>query len=145
MVKPFLKYLVLLRLLQSGFAQAVGGEPLSPDEAFKFKISVKGPHTLIAEFLPAKDHYIYKDKVRFAVKNQGGVLIRQIHMPAGKIKNDRFLGTMEVYKEPFQAELVLDRSLKAKKITLLATYQGCNEKLGLCYSPIEKSVGLVLP
>ncbi|MDX1253540.1 MAG: hypothetical protein IDH49_15070 [Gammaproteobacteria bacterium] len=40
---------------------------------------------------------------------------------------------------------MLDRSLKAKKITLLATYQGCNEKLGLCYSPIEKSVGLVLP
>lgn len=52
---------------------------------------------------------------------------------------------MEAYKELFQTELVLNRSPKAKKFTLLATYQGCNEKLGLCYSPIEKSVDLVLP
>jgi hypothetical protein len=36
-------------------------------------------------------------------------------------------------------------SFKDKNFTLLATYQGCNEWLGVCYPPIEKSFDLVLP
>jgi len=52
---------------------------------------------------------------------------------------------MEIYKKPMLAAITLDRAPKAKRFTLLATYQGCNEKIGLCYPPIEKSLNLVLP
>lgn len=147
-MRSFHNYLVLLGLIQVGFvslALAISPQPLPPDQAFKFSVSVKGPQTLIAEFKPAKDHYIYKSKVRFAVKNASGVLIREVRLPAGEIKKDPFLGTMEVFKEAFRAEIVLDRAPKARKFTLVTTYQGCNEKIGLCYSPIEKSVDLMLP
>ncbi|MCK5886480.1 MAG: protein-disulfide reductase DsbD N-terminal domain-containing protein, partial [Alcanivorax sp.] len=88
---------------------------------------------------------LYKSKVIFALKNASGVMIRQVQLPAGEVKNDPFFGQMEVYHKPIQAEIILDRSPKAKSLTLLARYQGCNEKIGVCYPPIDKSVDLELP
>ncbi len=124
---------------------AMAAEPLPPDQAFKLKVSVRGPNTLIAELAPAPQHYLYKGKVSFALKNASGVMIRQVQLPAGEVKNDPFFGQMEVYRKPIQAEIALDRTPRAKGLTLLARYQGCNEKLGVCYPPIDKSVDLVLP
>lgn len=118
---------------------------MPPDQAFKLKVSVRGPNTVIAELVPAPEHYLYKSKVSFALKNASGVMIRQVQLPVGEAKNDPNFGPMEVYRKPIQAEIALDRTPKAKTLTLLARYQGCNEKLGVCYPPIDKSVDLVLP
>lgn len=130
--------------LQAGVAFAAE-EPLPPDQAFKLKVSLRGSNTVIAEFTPAKGHYLYKNKTFFALKNSSGMLIREVRLPPGEVKNDPFFGTMETYKKPIQVEIVLDRTPKAKRLTLLANYQGCNEKLGLCYPPIQKLLNLVLP
>ena len=135
--------LALLPLAGASAGWAV--EPLPPDQAFKLKVSVRGPNTVIAELAPAPEHYLYKNKVSFALKNASGVMIRQVQLPAGEAKNDPNFGPMEVYRKPIQAEIALDRTPKAKTLTLLARYQGCNEKLGVCYPPIDKSVDLVLP
>ena len=144
-MKPYLKLFILalftLGILQPSFAE----EPLPPDVAFKLKVSFKDKNTLVAELAPAKNHYLYKNKVRFAVENPSGVLIKEIRLPPGEVKNDQFFGAMEIYKKPMLAAITLDRTPKAKGFTLLATYQGCNEKLGLCYPPIQKSLNLVLP
>lgn len=144
-MEPYLRLsilaLFLLGMLQPSFAE----EPLSPDDAFKLKVSFKDKNTLIAELVPANKHYLYKDKVRFAVKNPSGVLIKEIRLPPGEVKNDRFFGAMEIYKEPVLVAITLTRAPKAKSFTLLATYQGCNEKIGLCYPPIQKSLNLILP
>lgn len=143
--KPYLKLFILALLpfcmLQPSFADV----PLPPDEAFKLRVSFQDKNTLVAEFVPAKDHYLYKDKMHFAVKNSSGVVIKKIRLPPGEVKNDRNFGTMEIYKKPMLAAITFDRAPKAKGFTLLATYQGCNEKLGLCYPPIEKSLNLTLP
>lgn len=136
----------LLALLPiAGASAGWAAEPLPPDQAFKLKVSVRGQNTLIAELAPAPEHYLYKSKLSFAVKNASGVTIRQVQLPAGEVKNDPFFGQMEVYRKPIKAEIALDRTPKAKGLTLLARYQGCNEKLGVCYPPIDKSVDLVLP
>lgn len=83
MVKPFQKFLVpvmfYLGMAQSGFAQpssGPGSELLSPDEAFKLKIAFKGSQTLVTDLVPAKNYYFYKNKLRFAVKAPGGVLVK---------------------------------------------------------------------
>ena len=135
--------LVLLPLAGTSIGWAA--EPLPPDQAFKLKVSVRGPNTVIAELVPAPEHYLYKSKVSFALKNASGVMIRQVQLPVGEAKNDPNFGPMEVYRKPIQAEIALDRTPRAKTLTLLARYQGCNEKLGVCYPPIDKSVDLVLP
>lgn len=130
--------------LQAGVALATE-EPLPPDQAFKLKVSLRGPNTVIAEFTPAKGHYLYKNKTFFALKTSSGMLIREVRLPPGEVKNDPFFGTMETYKKPIQVEIVLDRTPKAKRLTLLANYQGCNEKIGVCYPPQQKSFDLVFP
>lgn len=139
--KLFILMLLTLGVLRPSFAEA----PLPPDDAFKLKVSFKDKNTLVAELVPANNHYLYKNKVLFAVKSPGGVLIKEIRLPPGEVKNDRFFGTMEIYKKPVLVTIALSRTPKAKGFTLLATYQGCNEKIGLCYPPIEKSLNLVLP
>ena len=143
--KPHLKFFILVLLpfcmLQPSFADV----PLPPDEAFKLHVSFQDKNTLVAELVPAKDHYLYKDKMHFAVKNSSDVLIKEIRLPPGEVKNDRNFGMMEIYRRRVQVLITLTRGPKAKGFTLLATYQGCNEKLGLCYSPIEKSFDLILP
>lgn len=136
---------LLALLALAGTSAALAAEPLPPDQAFKLKVFVRGPNTLIAELTPAPGHYLYKSKVSFALKNASGVMIRQVQLPAGEVKNDPNFGQMEVYHKPIQVKITLDRTPKTNNLTLLARYQGCNEKLGLCYTPIDKSVDLVLP
>ncbi len=135
---------IQILMLQAGVALAAE-EPLPPDQAFKLKVSLRAPNTVIAEFTPAKGHYLYKNKTFFALKNSSGVLIREVRLPPGEVKNDPFFGTMETYKKPIQVEIVLDRTPKAKRLTLLANYQGCNEKIGVCYPPQQKSLNLAFP
>lgn len=151
MRRLFSKYTVIVAIqllaLQSVFVPGVASaeQPLPPDEAFKLKVSVRDSSTVIAEFTPAKGHYLYKNKTFFALKNVSGVLIKEVRLPPGEVKNDPFFGVMETYKKPFRAEIMLDRKPAAKRLTLLAGYQGCNEKVGVCYPPQQKSFDLVLP
>jgi len=120
-------------------------ELLPPDQAFKLTVKVRSADILIAEFEPAKNYYIYKDKIAFKPKN-AEILIEKISLPQGKIKNDPTFGQTEVYYKPFQAVISLKREISAStKLTLTATYQGCNEPIGVCYAPIDKIIKLTLP
>jgi thiol:disulfide interchange protein DsbD len=151
MRRLFSKYAAIVAIqllaLQSAFVPGVAAaeDPLPPDEAFKLKVFAKGSNSVVAEFTPAKGHYLYKNKTFFALRNSSGVFVKEVRLPPGEVKNDAFFGRMEIYKNPFQAEIVLDRKSTTKRLTLLAGYQGCNEKVGVCYPPQQKSFDLVLP
>lgn len=127
------------------FSSAIKDELIEPDLAFKLNAVVKGPDTVLAELLPAKGYYLYKEKIRFSLKNANGVAITAVKLPAGEMKTDQIFGKTEVYRKALSAEITLSRSAKANKLTLVASYQGCHEKLGVCYPPIEKAVNLTLP
>lgn len=118
---------------------------LPPEEAFKVTASFRESGMLIAELAPAKNHYLYKDKLSFALENPSGLLITDVRLPPGEVRNDEFYGTMEIYKQPVQAEISLNRVTHAKAVALLIRYQGCNEKLSVCYPPLQKSFDLSLP
>jgi thiol:disulfide interchange protein DsbD len=69
-----------------------------------------------------------------------------VDLPRGEIKDDPAFGKVEVYRHPVQAIITLNRkNLDAGRLTLHATYQGCNEPVGVCYPPIEKSYDVTLP
>lgn len=131
--------------LSSLFSSEKEEELLEPDKAFTVKTSFKGPDTLIAVLTPANGYYLYRDKIRFALKNAPGVAIKSVKLPAGVVKNDPTFGRTETYKQPVQAEITLERAPKAKNFTLLAGYQGCHEKMGVCYPPMDKELKLSLP
>lgn len=120
-------------------------ELLEPDKAFTIKTSFKGPVTLVAVLTPANGYYLYRDRIRFALKDAPGVAIKSVKLPAGTVKNDPTFGRTETYNQPVQAEITLERAPNAKSLTLVAGYQGCHEKLGVCYPPIDKALKLNLP
>ena len=137
--------LAALIVLSGSRAAVSADQPLPPDEAFRFKASFRGADTVLVEIVPAENHYLYKDKLRFHLKNANGVSIKELRLPPGEKKNDPFFGLIEVYKAPVRAVIVVNRASKATEFTLFASYQGCNEKIGLCYPPIEKLVDLKFP
>lgn len=121
-------------------------ELLPPDEAFKISVEVRDGNTLIANLTPAKDYYLYRDKITFVPK-QDGTAIDKVLLPPGKMKEDLTFGQTEVYYKPIQAVISLSREdlSDQQPLTLTATYQGCNEPVGVCYAPIHKVVELTLP
>lgn len=121
-------------------------ELLPPDEAFKMSVDVRDENTLIAKFTPAKNYYLYRDKIAFE-PHEPGIFIEKITLPKGKMKEDLTFGHVEVFYEPFQAIISLRRGAPAPEqiLTLAATYQGCNEPVGVCYAPIKKDISLTLP
>ena len=132
--------------LSSLFSSTKEDELIEPDLAFKLNVTAKGANTLMAELIPAKGYYLYKDKIRFSLKDAGGATISAVKLPAGEMKTDQIFGKTEVYKKAIPVEIQLTRpaDAKANAITLVASYQGCHEKLGVCYPPIEKTLNLAL-
>ena len=133
-----------LKQLRTNFTQNEQ-KLLPPDQAFKLTIKVRSADTLIAEFEPTKNYYLYKDKIAFKPESKG-TFIEKISLPQGKMKNDPTFGNTEVYYKPFQAVISLKHEISASnQLTLSATYQGCNEPIGVCYAPIDKIFKLALP
>jgi thiol:disulfide interchange protein len=165
-IKRSLKYLFLLSLsagvmqnslaqqstpasIQKGigniFSNSDENELLEPEQAFKSKLTAKAPETLVVDLVPAKGYYLYKDKIRFALSDTKGVLIRKVMLPKGEIKMDATFGKMEVYRYPIQAIITLDRMATTKTVTVVTSYQGCHEKTGVCYPPVVTSASVALP
>jgi len=121
-------------------------ELLPPDEAFKVSLEVRDANTLIAKLTPAKDYYLYRDKIVFEPQSND-TLIEKVVLPAGKMKEDLTFGHVEVYYEPIQAIISLKREAESpeQSFTVSAAYQGCNEPIGVCYAPIKKDFNLMLP
>lgn len=118
---------------------------LPPDEAFRLQATVSGNNTILVELTPADGYHLYRDKIRFTLKNSTGVAIDAVKLPRGEIKKDEIFGEIELYMRSTTAEIVLKREPTVKNIALRAAYQGCEGKLGVCYPPMEKELDVVFP
>jgi thiol:disulfide interchange protein len=131
--------------LSSLFSNPREDELIDPEQAFRISVAVTGPNVVTAQLMPAKGYYLYKERIKFSLKDSPGVAITTVRLPTGESKTDQIYGKTEVYKKPVAADLMLNRAAKANRATLVASYQGCHEKLGVCYPPVEKTVTLTLP
>ena len=113
---------------------------LEPDDAFRVSLVARDGNTLVARFTPAPSHYLYRERIHFTLDDSPGVAITSVVLPAGETKNDPTFGETRVFHKPFEAVLSLKRDAGApRQIHVKASYQGCNEKAGVCYPPIKKS------
>ncbi|HYD96488.1 MAG TPA: protein-disulfide reductase DsbD N-terminal domain-containing protein [Noviherbaspirillum sp.] len=127
------------------FAQPKEDELIEPDLAFKLSVVAKNTNVLHVEVVPANGYYVYKERMRFSIEDGSGVRIKDVKFPGGEMKNDQIFGRTEVFRKTVPVALTLENAAKGKPITLQASYQGCHEKLGVCYPPIDKTVQLTLP
>jgi len=120
-------------------------EVLEPDQAFRFSTELIDPNTVRASWNIAPDHYLYRDKFQFSVK-QGNAKLGKIQLPAGETKKDEFFGVIQVFHNEVSVDIPLLRGSKeASEIKLGFVYQGCAEKTGICYPPIRKTLDFDLP
>jgi len=141
---PASTMLAAMRQLGSGLVGSAS-EFLPVEQAFPVFVRVKDSHTLLVDFEIAEGHYLYRDKLKFTLKNGAHAEIDQVELPPGEIKHDPNFGKTEVYHKPVQAVVTLrDGDEKARQVTLAVAFQGCSEK-GICYPPQSKTFKLTLP
>jgi len=132
-----------------GLGGDLGGgddEILPPDVAFELSTELADPNTLIARWNIAPDHYMYRDKIKFKLKQGNNIRLGQIRLPEGELKQDEFFGQIQVFHDQVEVRIPLLRSSKAAtNITLHVEYQGCAELIGICYPPIRKDIAFKLP
>ncbi|HNA83265.1 MAG TPA: protein-disulfide reductase DsbD [Thiobacillaceae bacterium] len=133
--------LAKLKALAGNFA---GGSPepdvLPPDEAFKVAVAPGPGGTLVARFTVAKDHYLYRDKIRFTVTEPAGVTVAGMDFPPADEKDDPNFGKMFVFHQDFAVTVRLAGVPPGTaRLKLDATYQGCSEH-GICYPPQDQNL-----
>ena len=117
---------------------------LPPDEAFLVAAAMADAQTVKFDYTPTADTYLYRDKLAYIVKSPADVKVASIDTPAGDVKDDPSFGRTEVYHRNFVASVTLSRALAAgEQLVLEATWQGCNEAVGVCYPPIKREFPLV--
>ena len=137
--------LAVLALLSSGPRAAPEDELLEPDQAFALSTRVVNAETIEAGWKIAPGYYMYRDKFKFEVIG-GDVAVRPAVFPPGKKKQDPLFGLVETYTKSVTVQLPLARrQTGAQSMRLRITAQGCNEPIGVCYSPIVKEVTFALP
>ncbi|MDO9385908.1 MAG: protein-disulfide reductase DsbD [Thiobacillus sp.] len=122
-----------------------GGMPklLPPDDAFLVAAAMPDAQTARLDYTLTPDTYLYRDKLAYVVKSPADVKVASVDTPAGEVKDDPTFGRTEVYHQGFAAGVTLSRALAAgEQLVLEATWQGCNEAVGVCYPPITRDFTL---
>jgi thioredoxin:protein disulfide reductase len=121
-------------------------ELLPPEQAFTLEVQARDASTLQATLTPAPDYYLYRDRIQFTVRQPQDIAVAQVTLPQGEPKADPTFGKVEVYHRPVQALITLGGSAaRPASLELLASYQGCNDPVGVCYPPVEQVLTIALP
>ena len=114
---------------------------LHPDVAFKLEVTAVDRNTLEGKFFVAPGYYLYRDRIKFEIKDAKLDKITSVDLPAGEIKDDPNFGKMEVYHHDFIAKITTENT--AQDLAIHARFQGCSEK-GLCYAPQLKTFNIAM-
>lgn len=126
--------------VKSLFTDNAEEEFLPPDVAFKLDLVAVDATNVSANFKIVPGYYLYKQRIKFVIKDAATGEIDAIELPTGEIKDDPNFGKQEVYHHDFVANIKLS---SANNPIIQATYQGCSEK-GLCYAPQTKIFNISL-
>lgn len=108
-------------------------ELLPGEEAFRFSAIPYDDGSIEARWEIAEDYYMYRDKLKFRVAEEG-ISVVSADYPPGEAKEDPLFGDVEVYIGRFVTRLAVEG--RDGPFTLVAEGQGCNEPVGVCYAPI---------
>ena len=124
-----------------------GQDILPPDEAFQLLVDVEDANTIVARWVIAQKHYMYRDKINVKLINVTGARLENVIIPAGEEKDDEvFKKKVRVFHDHAEAKIKLVRSKpEPLELTIELTYQGCAEEVGICYPPIKKKHTVILP
>lgn len=135
-----------LRALGDQLGFGTDNEFLDPDVAFRPGVVASADgHELLVRWEIAEGYYLYRNKLGVALDEGSGVVLQDMQLPAGDMKDDETFGRVEVYHNQVEARVPLNRSQTAPTdIRVKLAYQGCAEA-GICYPPQSKVLDVSLP
>ncbi|MEZ0168251.1 protein-disulfide reductase DsbD [Microvirga sp. TS319] len=114
----------------------------SSDEVFRLSASKGVDGSVILDWAIAPDMYLYRDKVIVAASPDSATPI-PVQTSPGQRKDDPTFGETEVYHDAARATVSASAMAAAGSPRAIhVTYQGCAEKLGICYPPETKAIEL---
>jgi thiol:disulfide interchange protein DsbD len=143
--KTFLTSLLISLLTLSLFSSLAhaSDELLEVDDAFQLEAPLIEDQTVILQWNIAKDYHLYKDKI--SVTSDSTYLEAPIYSKA-KLVDDPLFGKTEVYAHSARLSLPFQNpSETAATATLTVKYQGCADKIGVCYPPQTRTFKIELP
>lgn len=127
----------------SAFDQFAGdGSDLLPaDEAFILGAERQADRTIVLHWSIAEDYYLYRDRMEFTLVDAGEASLGEPRPAPATSKDDPFFGQVQVYYREASVRLPLQGD-PPDDARLKVVYQGCNEPVGVCYPPVEKTLAL---
>ena len=116
-------------------------ELLPADEAFVLGAERQADATIVLHWTIAEDYYLYRDRSEFRLIDGGDAELGKPRFSPSDTKQDPFFGEVEVFHNEGSVRLPLEGE-PPPGARLEVTYQGCNDPVGVCYPPIDKSIDL---
>ncbi len=117
------------------------GQLLPADQAFSLAAERQADATIVLHWDIAGDYYLYRDRTEFELLDGGDARLGEPRFGPARTKQDPFFGEVAVYYQEAAVRLPL-QGTPADGARLKVTYQGCNEPVGVCYPPIERTLAL---
>ena len=137
--------LALALAASPAMAQIFGAqqEVLDPDKAFRLAARALDARNVEVTFQIADGYYMYRDRFKFA--SADGRPLEGVAIPRGKMKEDKFFGRQETFRDFVRIRVPVSAAEAAKgSLSLKITSQGCSDK-GICYVPQPRDVEVRLP
>ncbi|WP_020559646.1 protein-disulfide reductase DsbD [Thiofilum flexile] len=117
----------------------VGDDILEVDQAFQIKPPIYDGKQIAVGWTIAPGYYLYREKFQLNLLDAKGFTAGELKVPAGEIKQDPAFGTVQALYNQVDVTLPLTRvDNQAASFLLEIVWQGCFEKLGVCYPPERK-------
>ena len=148
----------ILRRLVAGLAVLLAAAPLAAatlgddvgdpssgllpaDEAFILGAERQADSTIVPHWSIADDYDLYRDRTEVNLAGADGMRLGEPRFAPAEIKQDPFFGETAVYYGEASARIPVEGT-PGPDARLRVTYQGCNEPIGVCYPPIEKTLAM---
>jgi len=117
---------------------------LTAEQAFVLTAAARDAATITAEWSIAAGYYLYRDRFQFSTATPG-IRLGELRFPTGIIKQDKWFGQVEIYRNTVRVEIPIEREADASAVVeLKIVSQGCAEA-GFCYPPRTQTVAVDLP
>lgn len=124
-------------------ATYAGDELLEVDDAFKLQPPIIKDQNILISWKIADDYHLYRDKM--SVTTDSTAVQAPVYSKA-KLVDDALFGKTETYEHAATASLPFQNSSNTSiTATLTVKYQGCADKIGVCYPPQTRTFKIELP
>lgn len=118
-------------------------ELLEVDDAFMLQSPTIKDQNILISWKIADDYHLYRDKM--SITSDSTAVQAPVYSKA-KLVDDPLFGKTEVYERSARISLPFQNPSKTTETaTLTVKYQGCADKIGVCYPPQTRTFKIELP